>query len=142
MKQQSLRLRWPRTPQSVHLETGREGEEAARQHLSRMGYRILACNARIGPHDEVDLIAFDPADGVLVFVEVKTRSRSDPDYRPDLNMTAAKRTAMSRAARRWVAENAWEGGYRMDAVFVVAGKVREHVRELAWPRSAPGAAGF
>lgn len=132
MIQQPLRLRWPHIHLPLHVITGREGEEAARHHLSRLGYRILACNARVGPHDEIDLIALDPADKVLVFVEVKTRSRDDPDYRPDLNITSAKRTAMSRAARRWIAEHHWEGGYRMDAVFVAAGKVKEHVRELAW----------
>lgn len=130
--QLSLGLRWPSKKTTVHAETGREGEEAARRHLARLGYRIIAFNARVGLHDEIDVIAFDPADGVIVFAEVKARARDDPDYRPDLNVTAAKRAAMSRAARQWIADNGWQGGYRLDAVYVTAGTVKEHLRELSW----------
>lgn len=132
MKQQILQLIWPTVKVPAHVQTGKDGEEAARRHLSRLGYRILAYNARIGAHDEIDVIALDPADNVLVFVEVKTRSKDDPDYRPDLNITLTKRAAMSRAARQWVAEHEWQGGYRLDAVFVVEGRVKEHVQEIAW----------
>lgn len=120
-------------PLAAHVRTGRRGERIARRHLVRLGYRILACNARVGRHDEIDIVAFDPLDRVLVFVEVKTRDRNHPDYRPDLNMTPAKRAAMVRAARQWVEARDWRGGYRLDAVFVVGSLVKEHLRELAWP---------
>ncbi len=56
-----------------HLETGRRGEEEAYFHLRRLGYVMVARNYRSPRrHGEVDLIAWD--DGVLAFVEVKTRT--------------------------------------------------------------------
>lgn len=130
--QQQLRLLWPRTELPTHVETGHRGEEAARRFLVRHGYRILAVNARIGMHDEIDVIAYDPADRVMVFAEVKTRARDSADYRPEMNITHVKRSRMARAARTWVDQCGWQGGYRLDAVFVVGGTVMQHVKELAW----------
>ena len=49
---------------------GRVGELLARQHLERLGYRIVASNYRTR-FGELDLIVCD--DASLVFVEVKTR---------------------------------------------------------------------
>jgi len=53
---------------------GRAGEEAAARFLETKGYRIIARNVRFRT-GEIDLIADE--NGVLVFVEVKTRSGSD-----------------------------------------------------------------
>jgi putative endonuclease len=50
---------------------GKEGEELALRFLKRQGYRIVGKNYRT-PFGEIDIIADDG--GVLVFVEVKTRS--------------------------------------------------------------------
>jgi putative endonuclease len=130
--QQSLRLPWHRSELPTSVVTGREGEEIARRFLSRLGYRLLGVNVRVGPHDEIDIVAFDPSDRVLVFAEVKSRSKDDPDYRPGLNLTPVKRASMTRAARAWVAKHGWNGGYRMDAIFVTDGKLKQHVKELDW----------
>jgi putative endonuclease len=54
---------------------GRWGEEVAARYLVRKHYQILAQNWRHG-RGEIDIIAL--GDGVLVFVEVKTRSLTDP----------------------------------------------------------------
>ena len=51
---------------------GREGEEAARQYLEGLGYRVLHINWRYG-HYELDIVARLP--DLLVVVEVKTRDR-------------------------------------------------------------------
>jgi len=52
-------------------EVGRAGEQAAAEFLTTLGYRVLGRNVRFR-HGEIDLIADDH--GVLVFVEVKTRT--------------------------------------------------------------------
>jgi putative endonuclease len=49
---------------------GRVGERLAREHLQRLGYRVVADNYRTR-FGELDLIVCD--DTWLVFVEVKTR---------------------------------------------------------------------
>jgi putative endonuclease len=49
---------------------GRVGERLAREHLERLGYRVVARNYRTR-FGELDLIVCD--DTWLVFVEVKTR---------------------------------------------------------------------
>jgi putative endonuclease len=50
---------------------GRYGEDVAVRHLEAAGFTILARNWRC-PEGELDVVAVDS--GVLVFVEVKTRS--------------------------------------------------------------------
>ncbi len=57
----------------MRRELGRQGEEIAAQHLQRKGYQILVRNFQTR-YGELDIIAIK--NGVLVFVEVKTR-RSD-----------------------------------------------------------------
>lgn len=118
-------------PLAEHLKTGKSGEERAVQYVGSLRYRILGRNIRIG-HDEIDLIAWDPADRVIVFFEVKTRSRASEEYRPELNMTHEKKSRIQRAARRWVARHNYDGGYRIDLLCIVAGQMIDHVRELSW----------
>jgi putative endonuclease len=56
-----------------HLLLGRQGELEAYLHLRSLGYKIVAGNFRV-PHNrgEIDLIGWD--EGVLCFIEVKTRT--------------------------------------------------------------------
>jgi len=56
-----------------HLLTGKQGEIEAYFQLRALGYKIMANNFRV-PYNrgEIDLIGWD--DGVLCFIEVKTRS--------------------------------------------------------------------
>ena len=117
----------PKTPQ--HLLTGRRGEQIAVLHLKSLGYRIVDQNVRIAK-DEIDIIAIDPFDKVLVFVEVKAQERDSPDFRPELHFTKKKKENILRAARRWVAAKRYSGGYRMDLICVTGGAVREHFVEV------------
>ena len=120
-----------RLPLAAHLQVGRTGEDVAAHYLSAQGYRVLHRNVRLGK-DEIDIIAHDPEDDVMVFAEVKTRSRLSDDFHPELNMRYEKRQKLQRSARRWVAEHDLECGYRIDLLCVAEGKVIDHIKELSW----------
>lgn len=113
----------------AHLRTGRHGEAIAAREIARRGCTILARNVRVGPKDEIDIIALDPRDDVVVFVEVKTRS-ADDGYAPGIACNHRKRAAMLRAARQWVDSHGDERGYRFDVVCVVAGRVSEYWEDI------------
>jgi len=53
---------------------GKQGEEFARNYLIENGYTIVAMNYRFG-RGEIDIIA--DKDGMLIFVEVKTKKFGD-----------------------------------------------------------------
>jgi putative endonuclease len=118
-------------PTAAQMIVGKEGEDCAVAYLRKIGYTVVARNVRLNK-DEIDIIAFDPVDSVYVFAEVKTRTRMDLDYRPELNFTYKKRGFMRRAARRWMTQFTEEIGYRMDVVFIMDGKVVDHYIEVKW----------
>ena len=113
-----------------HLLVGEKGEDNAARFLQQYGYHILDRNIRVGRHDEIDIIAVDPQENVLVFVEVKTRSRVGADYLPSLNLTREKRERMFRAARRWMDAKKYDGGYRFDLVGIAGATVVEHILDV------------
>jgi len=77
---------------------GRKGEERAARFLVGRGYKILDRNYRT-PSGELDLIALH--DGVVVFVEVKTRT-SDAFGAPELAVTPQKQRRMIKAALGYI----------------------------------------
>ena len=108
----------------TRLRIGRLAEARAAEHLSSLGYEILARNART-KYGELDLVVLDrPA---LVFVEVKaTRagSKVGPE-RPVLWVTPRKQLQVRRLAAAWMAERREAGStprysqIRFDAVGVL-----------------------
>ncbi|MBM3231337.1 YraN family protein [Candidatus Peregrinibacteria bacterium] len=110
---------------------GIRGEAIASAHLTKIGYVILAKNVRMG-HDEIDIVALDPKDDVIVFAEVKSRARRDRHYWPAMNMTWEKKRCMRRAARRWIAKASEERGYRLDLLCVAEGQVVDHLINVGW----------
>lgn len=61
-------------------DIGKDGEEIAAKYLLENGFEILERNYQYG-HGEIDIVAKD--EGVLVFVEVKTRKNlefGEPEY--------------------------------------------------------------
>lgn len=61
---------------AAHAATGSHGEQLAVEHLSSLGMEVLARNWRISQGDlrgELDIVALDHLNGIVVFVEVKTR---------------------------------------------------------------------
>lgn len=75
---------------------GDEGEEIAVEHLVEKGYEIIDRNYRYGK-GEIDIIAKDPENGDMVFIEVKSKKNlefGDPVYSVTKNkMRQLKRMA-------------------------------------------------
>ena len=74
---------------ATHNEHGKLGEQLAQNYLREQGYAILDTNWRLGKL-EADIIAYK--DGVIVLVEVKTRSSSaygDPESFVDMKKQKA-----------------------------------------------------
>ncbi|WP_433182908.1 YraN family protein [Actinoallomurus sp. CA-150999] len=78
---------------------GRQGEQAAADHLALLGWQILDRNWRCG-EGELDIVARDG--GELVVCEVKTRS-STAFGTPVEAITPAKAARLRRLAARWLA---------------------------------------
>lgn len=97
-----------------HLETGRQGEDYAAAFLSRNNYKILFRNWKY-KRLEVDFIA--EKDGVLVFVEVKTR-RSLEYGCPSEAVNHSKRSTLARAASAFLAYYKNYSEIRFDIVAV------------------------
>jgi putative endonuclease len=99
---------------------GRWGEKRCEGFLRKKGFKKLTRNfsCRGG---EIDLIMVD-SDGVVVFVEVKTRA--DEELTPaESAITATKKARMSRAASYFLAtHNIKIRPFRFDVVAIVLGR--------------------
>lgn len=98
---------------------GRMGEALARTHLEKIGYSVLHDNYR-GKSGEIDLVA--RKDGVLVFVEVRTR-KARGFGTPEESITQAKRDRMVALAHEYVqAHPADHSEWRIDVVAIELGR--------------------
>ncbi|HEX4436873.1 MAG TPA: YraN family protein [Solirubrobacteraceae bacterium] len=89
-------------------ETGRQGEDLAAAHFSRLGFTILARNLR-SAQGEIDLIAAD--ESVIAFVEVKTtrlksRGANGMTQAPLERLSARQRHRLRGLALDWLRERA------------------------------------
>jgi len=83
--------------------TGELGEEVAANFMIARGYRVLERNFRC-KGGEVDIIARDPGDKSLVFIEVKARRGLSYGV-PQLAVTPFKQRQISKAALTWLLKN-------------------------------------
>ncbi len=74
---------------------GKYGEDLAAAYLSKLGYKIIERNFRIRG-GEIDIIALDQ--GILIYVEVKTRSSHDFGL-PEESVTYHKLKFLERASK-------------------------------------------
>jgi putative endonuclease len=91
---------------------GRRGEEAAARILSDRGYVIRAVDVRLDL-GQIDIIAEQA--GVLVFVEVKTRT-SDALGGPLLGVGPRKRLQLIRLAQAYLGDRCDRIRWRIDVV--------------------------
>lgn len=99
-------------------QSGAVGERVAREHLEKLGYRILETNFRC--HDgEIDIVA--EKGGQLVFVEVRTR-RGREFGTPEESITPAKRQKLIQLATTYLQTyQALSQPWRIDVVAVELG---------------------
>ena len=118
---------------ATHLQTGRNGEEAACGFLQKQGFVLLARNWRY-KHLEVDFIAKDGE--ILVFVEVKTLTSADHGL-PFEAVTWQKQQKLDRAANVYIRQNRYEGEIRFDIISIFANGAGHynirHIRDAFWP---------
>jgi putative endonuclease len=99
------------------IELGKSGEALIAEYLMQKGYFIIDRNWRI-KGGEIDLIASSP-EGVIVFVEVKTRS-SESFGHPLEAINSEKQARLMRLALAWLLANKkWSNPYRIDCAAVI-----------------------
>lgn len=112
---------------------GQAAEQLASEYLISQGYTIRERNWRPkGTHLEVDIIT--QADDVIVFVEVKARTRDDVD--PAEAVDRKKVMRLVRAADIYLRSLPYDFEYRFDIITVsgtLAGYELDHIQDAFLP---------
>ncbi|EDM37420.1 hypothetical protein PBAL39_09761 [Pedobacter sp. BAL39] len=118
---------------ALHNELGRRGEQIAQEFLQHSGYRILKINWKYG-RAEVDVIA--DHDGVIVFVEVKTRSSRDFGE-PEEFVGRKKERQLEFASSAYLEMTGHQGEIRFDIIAIVFENKDlykiNHIEDAFWP---------
>ena len=94
---------------------GSWGEDTAAEYLRANGYTVLRRNVRTA-HGEIDIVG--SKDGLLVFVEVKTRSSHSFAY-PEDSVTRRKQAYMLSAAEEYLQAHPESGeSWQFDVIAV------------------------
>ena len=99
-----------------NVSLGKNGEEIAKNHLIKKGYKILETNRRFSKFCEIDIIALD--NNTLVFVEVKTR-KTDFCGHPLEAITKTKYNHIKQGLFMYLQENPQYKKYRIDAISIL-----------------------
>lgn len=105
--------------------TGRHGEDLAVDYLRLKNFTVRERNVRFGRF-ELDIVAYDPQEQMIVFVEVKTRSTGDDRYPLRTAVDTRKRRALKQAISRWVLRHRYEGPARTDIICIAGGRIVDH----------------
>jgi len=112
---------------------GKKGEEIALKHLLDKEYKILEKNWRFR-HKEVDIIAADSRD--LVIVEVKTRT-NDSYGDPEQSVTYQKQDYLIAAAEEYLNIKDITATVRFDIITIMlehGGFTLNHIEDAFYPR--------
>ena len=101
---------------AAHNELGKWGEDCAADYLQRKGYTIVERDWKSG-HRDIDIIAVDE-DGVVVFVEVKTR-RNRVFGEPEESIDYWKLRNLQAAINHYVKYRHIDNDIRFDIITVV-----------------------
>ena len=94
--------------------------------LRQKGYKILERNYRHG-NSEIDLIA--KGEGLLIFIEVKTRSSNTFGF-PEEFVSENQQKAIIRAANHYVEEIDWKGDIRFDIMAIIVKQTVMQIEHL------------
>ncbi|HUH25801.1 MAG TPA: YraN family protein [Flavobacterium sp.] len=103
---------------ATHNDIGKQGEQLAKDFLSKNGYEILDCNYRYRKA-EIDIIA--QKGKILAIVEVKTRTSTDYGT-PESFVHKKKINLILEATNAYVEEKNLDLEISLDIVSVVLGK--------------------
>ena len=115
-----------------HNELGKIGEEMAAKYLANAGYQVLERNYRF-KRDEIDIIATKK--GIIVFVEVKTRTSSFLGV-PEEAVSMAKQKRIIKVANHYLIDNDLDNEGRFDIFGIIINRNEEiisHVKEAFTP---------
>ena len=98
-----------------HNEVGKLGEKYAQEFLINNDYKISECNWRWGK-GEIDIIAIK--NDVLVFIEVKTRSKNTFGN-PEDTISEKKKNLMYELATEYMYQSAYASEFRFDVIAIV-----------------------
>lgn len=100
-----------------HNELGHLGEEYAVKYLMSIGYNIIETDWQF-EHKDLDIIAYDQEENMLVIVEVKTRSRND--YGEPLEAIDYKKMQnLVKCANIYIKQRNYHGNCRFDVISLV-----------------------
>jgi putative endonuclease len=111
---------------------GHEGEELAREHLLKKGYKILHRNWKRGKR-EIDIVAENT--DFIVFIEVKTRT-DDYHMHPRHAVTSEKQKSIIFAAEKYLEIYNIDKESRFDIISILSdGKSIEveHIEDAFYP---------
>lgn len=98
IRERYVELRYGSIDQAAPV--GKRGEQAAARLLRRKGLVVVA-ESESDRGGEIDLIAIDPQQKTIIFVEVKTHSTTKPGHPAD-RVDAEKQGRVTRAALRYL----------------------------------------
>ena len=98
-----------------NLQTGKLGEEIAKDYLEKNGYKIIERNFKT-KYAEIDLVVEKNKE--LVIVEVRTK-RGDLFGTPEESLDKRKLRKLWLNAQGYVSQARWQGSYRVDAVCII-----------------------
>ena len=105
-----------------HNELGNIGEERAQAYLHSKGYKIRHCNwhnfTPSGKEGKLELDIVAEKDGMLIVVEVKTRS-TDTFEHPQEAITKRKISNIVNATHEYIFQFDWQGETRFDVISVI-----------------------
>lgn len=118
---------------AIHNDLGKQGERIAKEYLEANAYEILDENWTHGKA-EVDLIVYEK--GVIIFVEVKTRSSVAFGY-PEEFVHAAKQKQMELASAAYIEIMNHQNEIRFDIIAITFTRnnnyTLNHIKDAFWP---------